>query len=541
MQKIIFSSPFLAGEELICWILSQLTGLAPSRLDSWKLVTELSDSYWFTEGQFIAGHFTPAGVVAARLSAEGAQPIFLVRNIFDLLIDQYRYFSRKISGFDHRDFADLSANEGIALLIAGGIPAKFSPTDLGIWSRQMQEMLHFSTRYPSCVLSYEKLLYDPAGQIKRLADFLGVELTTELFDELVIGLSREIEAKTGGSLDPTAEYRYSLSCKFMGILSGFHFSLIKNMLETQAPDLGSLSTMLGFPEVTAESPDLLRLRLERIFVSTVFKSGTKLLEHIVAKLTGLAVNTPGMEAGFDYESVDPITFESGTFFIWHNVPSGTVKARIRAENARPIFLIRNIYDLLVSQYFHFANDVDAAIGHSTNTTEYFAKIGRDEGISLVLCGTTSEHFNWHGFGYYLRHIQEFLKFSKEYPCHVISYDRLVLEKSREIERLADFLGIEVSPKTLDDMLESSGLEAMREARAASVGSGKHFRKGTPGDHVNILKPQHYHMINHLKLTYAPELDALCEELGFGDITAALPAITEITNQVSPINPKSSSE
>src|SRR4030067_2875342 len=91
---------------------------------------------------------------------------------------------------------------------------------------------------------------------------------------------------------------------------------------------------------------------EPLVVATVFKSGTKLLEHILEKLTGLSAHHLGMEVGSDYESADPIIFEHGEFFIWHNVPSNAVKARIRKEKAKQIFLIRNIFDLLVSQYFH---------------------------------------------------------------------------------------------------------------------------------------------------------------------------------------------
>ena len=271
----------------------------------------------------------------------------------------------------------------------------------------------------------------------------------------------------------------------------------------------------GQPDTPSQPP-----YSNKVFVATVFKSGTKLLEHIIEKLTGLTATHLGMEVGSNYESAAPITFEQGKFFIWHNVPSDAVKTRIRAENAKPIFLIRNIYDLVVSQYFHFADDVDAAIGHSTGTADYFASMSRDEGISLLLCGATSEKFNWHGFGYYLRQIQEMLRFSKEYPCHVVVYDRMVLNKPYEIERLAGFLGIEATQNVFNELLDSSTLGAMRKARIASVGSGKHFRKGTPGDHVNVLALHHYHIINHLKLTYAPDLDALCEELGFNDVTVA---------------------
>lgn len=263
-------------------------------------------------------------------------------------------------------------------------------------------------------------------------------------------------------------------------------------------------------------------RTNPIFVSTVFKSGTKLLEHIVEKLTGLGVNTPDMSAGSDYENADPITFEDGKFFIWHNVPGSAVRARLLAANAKPIFLIRNIYDLAVSQYFHFAKDVDAEIGYSTKTVDYFSELTRDAGISLILCGATSERFHWHGYGYYLRQIQEILQFSKEYPSHIVIYDRLVLNKQHEIERLSNFLDVGVTPELISELVESSRIDTMRKARISAVGSAKHFRKGKPGDHVNVLKLHHYHMINYLKQMFAPELHALCNELGYGDVTAALP-------------------
>ncbi len=258
-----------------------------------------------------------------------------------------------------------------------------------------------------------------------------------------------------------------------------------------------------------------------IFVATAFKSGTKLLEHIIAKLTGLGINAPTMSAGSDYESADPIVFENGKFFIWHNVPSDSVKARLIVANAQPIFLVRNIYDLVVSQYFHFACDVDAGIGHATHTEDYFRVMGQDEGISLLLSGASSEFFHWHGFSYYLHQIQEMLQFSKEYPCHIIVYDRLVQDKRREIERLAAVLAVEPSEELYTEIIDSSRLDSMRESRMLLDGNGKHFRKGIPGDHINVLKRWHYHMINQIKLTAAPRLDSLCEELGFYDVIGGL--------------------
>ena len=287
-------------------------------------------------------------------------------------------------------------------------------------------------------------------------------------------------------------------------------------MKKTANNLGKMVTKLFLPKYT-HATDAAQPDPGKLFVATVFKSGTKLLEHIIEKLTGLNPYYLDMDVGSDYESAEPIVFEDGKFFIWHNIPSESVKARIREGKAKPIFLIRNVFDLAVSQYHHFANDVDAAINHSTCTSEYFASMSREEGISLILCGATSKQFHWTGFGYQLFHIQEILRYSKENPCHVVIYDRLVKNKRHEIDRLASFIGVHAQPQMVNELLDTSRLDAMREARIAAVGSGKHFRKGLPGDHVNVLAHQHYHMINHLMSTHAPLLPSLCIDRGTADI------------------------
>lgn len=276
------------------------------------------------------------------------------------------------------------------------------------------------------------------------------------------------------------------------------------------------------------------LKSSPIFISTIFKSGTKLLECIVERLTGLSINTPSMIHDYstenlfdDHESAKRITFEEGKFFIWHNVINEEVRALLNAANAKPILLIRNIYDLLISQYYHFSEDVDKSIGHSTKTIDYFSTMSREQGISFILCGGTSKQFHWHGFGFYLYQMQEALKFSKEYPCHIVNYDRLVSNKPHEIERLANFLDIKVTSEQISEIVDISSLSNMRKARTLKSGSGKHFRKGKPGSHVEVLKPYQYDMVSYLKLSFAPELDALCEELQYGDVVSATPPIKKI--------------
>lgn len=257
---------------------------------------------------------------------------------------------------------------------------------------------------------------------------------------------------------------------------------------------------------------------KQIFLATVFKSGTKLIEFLLAQLTGMQSYEPPFSGTPDYGSAELIQFPKGCFYTWHNVPTPEVKQRIIQSQARPIFLVRNIYDLLVSQYYHFAKDVDAEIGCSTNTRSYFESMSQSEGLSLVICGATSEKFDWTGYGFYLHQIQEMLRFSTEYPCLIVNYERLVLNKQDTLMRIAQFLDLEPSDEQITDLLQESSLESMRKARAKAAGSGAHFRKGSPGDHVNVLSPFHYDMISHVRRTYAPELADLCRTLGYEDIT-----------------------
>jgi len=261
-----------------------------------------------------------------------------------------------------------------------------------------------------------------------------------------------------------------------------------------------------------------------IFLATVFKSGTKLLEFLLVRLTGMQSYEPPLSATPDYRSADPIQFPQGCFYTWHNVPTPEVKQKLIQSQARPIFLVRNIYDLLVSQYFHFAADVDAEIGCSTNTKAYFESMSQSEGLSLVICGATSERFDWTGYGFYLHQIQEMLRFSTEYPCLIVNYERLVLNKPTELLRIAEFLEIKPSDDQIAALLQESSLERMRKARAKEAGSGAHFRKGSPGDHVNVLSPFHYDMISHVRRACAPDLDDLCHSLGYEDITEAVKSV-----------------
>lgn len=261
---------------------------------------------------------------------------------------------------------------------------------------------------------------------------------------------------------------------------------------------------------------------QKVFVSSVFKSGTKLIEQVVRDLTGLEIETPGPIVTPDYADAGPIVFPKGRFFVWHNTMSPAVKAKLRRNRAKVVLLVRNIHDLLVSQYHHFALDVDLEIGSSTGTRGYFSSMGLDAGLSLVIAGARSPRFTWHGFGFYLAQIEGMLRFSTEYPCCVVTYESLVRDKAAVVERLAAYLGVEAGPERIAEIVAAAGFDAMKRARKERFGAAEHFRKGRPGDHVNVLGPHHYAMISHQVETHAPGLVGLCRELGMTGLVGGIP-------------------
>jgi hypothetical protein len=261
--------------------------------------------------------------------------------------------------------------------------------------------------------------------------------------------------------------------------------------------------------------------MEKIFVTTVFKSGTKLLENIIAKITGLQPCFPIHSSQPDYSDSHLLRLEKDSFFIWHAQANETINRITQSRFTKRVFLVRNIYDLLVSQYHHFALDVDSEIGASTLSKEYFSKLSLESGLSLVICGASSSFFHWEGFGSQLSHTENCIHASQQPKSILMIYDRLVLNKREEVVRLANFLGYNIDNKTLEEILESSSLENLRLERERNFGRALHFRKGVPGAWKEVLQSYQVDMISSLKLRYAPSLDGLCKNLNIGDVVAGI--------------------
>lgn len=254
-----------------------------------------------------------------------------------------------------------------------------------------------------------------------------------------------------------------------------------------------------------------------IVMLSVFKSGTWLLRHIIQTLTGIPHHEPTIMPGYmDPENHNYLEIKPMHFYSWHLIPTENICQNLRALQARPIFLMRNIYDLAVSMYYHFSKNIDSELGRGANKHHYFSKISKDEGLMKIITGCNNNQFQWPGLGLHLHQIERMLAFSKEYSCHTLTYERLIENKNEEIENLRKFLHVTPDKNRLNDLIESSSFNTMK-ASAEKHNMGSHFRRGKIKSHTNELTEHHITAIRSSLLQHAPELPMLVKQTGFEEI------------------------
>ncbi len=254
-----------------------------------------------------------------------------------------------------------------------------------------------------------------------------------------------------------------------------------------------------------------------IVMASVFKSGTWLLRFIIARLTGLDYHEPPIETGtMDPGDPNLITVKAGHFYSWHLSPSPPVQKKLMEINAKPVFLMRNIYDLVVSMYYHFSNNIDHEIGRGANKHNYFSHLGKDSAIQKIITGCDGKEFKWRGLAPHLQQMEHMFKFANIFPCHLVSYDGLVNNKEKNIQELAGFFNMALSPDNLDELVHSSGFDAMKSA-ALKQNRASHFRQGKTRSHIQELDRKHIQAIEECLEKHAPNLALLATSKGFSGL------------------------
>jgi hypothetical protein len=254
-----------------------------------------------------------------------------------------------------------------------------------------------------------------------------------------------------------------------------------------------------------------------IVMISVFKAGTHLMRRLLTDLTGRPHHEPPIVPGkVDYYDPGQLQFVPGRFYSWHLVPTEPIRRRLIAAAARPVLVLRNLFDLVVSMYHHFADNIDADSGRGRNVDHHFRAMDRDAGLEAIIVGLTRPDFRWRGIGPQAAHMVDLLALAEAHPSFVTSFERLTAHKRQEVQRLAAYLELSLSPARLDTIVGGSSFAAMR-AQALAQGRGSHYREGQPGSHTRALTPRHIALVREQIAQHAPDLEARARAAGFGEI------------------------
>lgn len=256
------------------------------------------------------------------------------------------------------------------------------------------------------------------------------------------------------------------------------------------------------------------LPIQPIFMSSLMKSGTWLLRAILESITGLKPYEPDPGVGQpNYDDEMLIEFPSGRFFSWHSIITARGAALLKGAGTKNIFLIRNVYDLIVSIYNHLTRDPDAAIGRSIGDAHYLANKPPEVALSMIINGFATPNLVWMGLTPHLRQVTSFVEFIENGgDALVVSYEELVRQPENSIRRISRYLNIALNDGAVEEIVANSNFDVMK-ANAAKTGTEKHF-VGADGRRIkNHLQPYHVAMVELLINSALPNASSRLSRLG----------------------------
>ena len=245
-----------------------------------------------------------------------------------------------------------------------------------------------------------------------------------------------------------------------------------------------------------------------IFVSSVMKSGTWLLRNILEQLTGLRYHEPKILPGTPaYDNEMLIDIPPGTFFSWHSILNERSTALLRGAATKNIFLVRNIYAVLISMYNHLVGDVDSSIGRSVGGSDYLRTIAPEFAISMMIAGFTNSSLTWDGLAPHVRQIASLLRFKEEVgDALLLSYEELTGDKENAVHKIAQYLELTVSDDIIEKISATTSFQAMKTT-ASQTGADRHFTSDRDRDIIKFLKPAHVAMIDRVVMSEFPNVAA----------------------------------
>eukprot|EP00602_Paraphysomonas_sp_CaronLab_P005943 CAMPEP_0185035076 /NCGR_PEP_ID=MMETSP1103-20130426/25776_1 /TAXON_ID=36769 /ORGANISM="Paraphysomonas bandaiensis, Strain Caron Lab Isolate" /LENGTH=308 /DNA_ID=CAMNT_0027571991 /DNA_START=1 /DNA_END=927 /DNA_ORIENTATION=+ len=283
-----------------------------------------------------------------------------------------------------------------------------------------------------------------------------------------------------------------------------------------------LSCVRGMPSNPTLDPqkveyiiDNFETRDSDVFVCTYVKAGTTWTQQIIHQLLKKGVSegsygesVPWLEA-ISSDILGPreaptwtmdkvISNTSARYFKTHasvrDLPRGVA-------NIKVIYVARNPKDTLVSLYHHARNKPEF---------EFYGDI--DTFVNLFISGEV-ENGSW------FTHVKEWYNAYLEDPDNILflQYENMFQNPTGAIKSIADFVGIEISPRELDSVLEHCSIESMRDRTDSNIGFG-HLRQGGYGrwrETLTVRQSERIDVVYHhkmkdsgLKFNFGPDINGV---------------------------------
>ena len=197
---------------------------------------------------------------------------------------------------------------------------------------------------------------------------------------------------------------------------------------------------------------------EKLFISTPRKAGTWAIREIITEITGLNFLEPNLEGDRNYGDLNLISWNENTYFSWHSLITKDISSLLMSSQAKSIFTVRNIYDIVFSFYNHFVENVDANIGRPTDNFEFLKSLPYEECITILITGyfipSTGEGFK--GIRCELERIKSYFDYIENGGnAIIIDFDNLMgLEKKNTIQQIIKFLEIECETEVIEKLVSN---------------------------------------------------------------------------------------
>lgn len=233
--------------------------------------------------------------------------------------------------------------------------------------------------------------------------------------------------------------------------------------------------------------------------------------------TGLEAHEPHIGSGLpDYEDETLIEFPSGTFFSWHSSLTPNSVALLKNCQSRNIFLIRNIYDVLLSMLNHLSRDVDAAIGRSVIGSSYFEDKTTEQRLTLMISGFTSPLMTWMGVAPLLKQTDSMLGLAESGEALLLDYEQLTRNKHQVLNKILQFLECPLPARQIMEIVAHTEKNTMRE-RLKKSGRDQHITSPEHALQRSAFLPYHKEMIDLAVVVNAPRLPERLRALGLDSI------------------------